>query len=292
MTQPGKPATNNTPSLWQFKAFDAWVRGTLIRQFVVADANVCEFCCGTMADLDKWTKVSPNLYAGVDFYDVMQSGRPPKAENLNLHFYQYNLFENAGLDSIPQESFDAVACFGNKIHQCFGNPRTIETFLSNAACKLRDGGYFFGTVLDSSVLWTRMQKRASKRQPDKPLQVKGALLRVDFDSEEFSECGTRYVIRLFDTPPTKKTETVVHFPTLLSIAEQVGLEFVEIKNYLEFLQDYKEGFREGLEEAHVFTPDVGLLEKAQLEIIELYSTYVFRKKSSNQTSGSSPKITL
>jgi len=49
-------------------------------------------------------------------------------------------------------SFDVVVCFGG-MQNSFASQKAAETFLANVTCRLREGGYFFGFLPDSSAIW-------------------------------------------------------------------------------------------------------------------------------------------
>jgi len=155
-------------------------------------------------------------------------------------------------------------------------------FLKNVASGLKPGGYFFGIVPDSSAIWYKAQK-VSPGKADKSLSIKGELYTIHFAHEEFNYFGTQYSIRMEGSP--EQMEYLVHFPTLVSVAESVGLTMLEITNLAEFYEDHRKNYADHLKALGVLNKQ-GKIEPQQKELIGLFTTFCFQKADKIETSHS------
>jgi len=63
---------------------------------------------------------------------------------------------------VSLHSLDALAAFNGLDEFAFESVTSLEDTLKIASELLKDGGYFFGIVIDSSEMWTKMLKIAPK----------------------------------------------------------------------------------------------------------------------------------
>jgi len=68
----------------------------------------------------------------------------------------------------------------------------------------------------------------------------------------------------------------VHFPTLIKLAQDIGMNMLEITNLCEFYEDNRKHYAEHLKTT-VLINKQGKIEPAQKDLIGLYTTFVFQK---------------
>ncbi|MFS7938299.1 putative mRNA (guanine-N(7)-)-methyltransferase [Helianthus anomalus] len=89
--------------------------------------------------------------------------------------------------------------------------------------------------------------------------------------------GNKYQLK-FANEASAETHCLVHFPSLISLAREAGLEYVEIQNLLEFYNDNRAQFSEMLLEAgHGLLDPRGSLLPKFYDILGLYTTFIFQK---------------
>jgi len=194
--------------------------------------------------------------------------------------FQLNFFElNPNMDQFEKaiskgEFFDNVCCF-NGMQFCFEDKDKAYKFFENVASVfLKSGGYFFfGILPDSSSIWYKAQKVILGRT-DKTLSIKGELYTIQFPNEDFNYFGTKYIMKMEGN--VEQEEYLVHFPTLVSIAESVGLSMLEISNLTEFYEDHRKNYGELLKSLGVLNKQ-GKIEPQQKDLIGLFTTFCFQK---------------
>mmetsp|Transcript_11431 Transcript_11431/g.19410 ORF Transcript_11431/g.19410 Transcript_11431/m.19410 type:complete len:255 (+) Transcript_11431:257-1021(+) len=164
--------------------------------------------------------------------------------------------------------FDIMTCQG-AVERSFGSEETARLLLSNVATHLRPGGFFFGIFPDSSAIWYKAQKAFMNQKT----QVRGEGYTIKFESETFTYFGTRCTIRYDDG--VEYTEPLVHFPSLLRLAKEAGLQYIEAVNLVDFFEDNKRKF------SHILTGERIVDRKGKLvrfeDVCGLFSTFVFQK---------------
>jgi hypothetical protein len=61
---------------------------------------------------------------------------------------------------------------------------------------------------------------------------------ITFEDDRFTPFGMKYQIQFSEGLPLQ-TQLLVHFPSLMRLATEVGLECIEIQNILEVYEDYR-----------------------------------------------------
>ncbi|GAM16871.1 hypothetical protein SAMD00019534_000460 [Acytostelium subglobosum LB1] len=267
-------STQKTP-IWQFKAFQNWVKTILISELVEVDGNVAELFCGSGLDLGKWERARIGRYIGIDtiqssLKEAEASWQQRKctydAQFLNIDTLNTNLNEQLPTDM----QFDVVSCFDG-MQRAFSDMEQANTFIKNASSRLKNGGYFFGILPDSSAIWYKSQKVTSGLPC-----IKSTLFNIDFGSDTFSFFGSTYNMSMKDG--SSITESLVHFPTFISLCKQHGLLFIEASNLSEFYEDNKKNYDAKLKQSGVLVGK-GKIEPAQMELISLYTTFIFYKET-------------
>lgn len=161
--------------------------------------------------------------------------------------------------------------------------RSVLKFVSEV---LSPGGYFFGTTTDSAAIWTLAQKEITHRESHKrrgyslsnEVRVKAKLFEVELpDGDNIKTVGTAYNVR-YRNQLQKDSGYLVHFPTLVERAKEVGLRMVEIANFREFWDEHRKTSQDLLSTiiAKEFpSGDVPPLSSHDLEVFSLFCTFVF-----------------
>jgi len=149
--------------LWQFGQVIGWAKQVLL--YLVSEQNGCclEFCCAEGLDLGKFIRVRPrelcsidaskeNIAKARDWYHQKQVSFP-------VTYIQIDIFKEPISKSIgSSKKFDVVTCFEG-MENCFENNDTAKMLLSNASCRMKEGGFFIGIVPDSSTIWRAELKK-------------------------------------------------------------------------------------------------------------------------------------
>ncbi|KAJ4819985.1 mRNA cap guanine-N7 methyltransferase [Rhynchospora pubera] len=188
-----------------------------------------------------------------------------------------------GRNAIPA---DLLCCF-NHLQLCFESEHKARKLLHNVSSLLKPGGYFFGIVPDSSTIWTKYQKNVEAllhkgggtKSNMAPAYIRSDNYVITFEVEEdkFPSFGKRYQLK-FANEATVESHCLVHFPSLIRLAREAGLECIEIQNLTEFYDDNRAQFS-GMFSS--YAPNLvdprGKLLPRSFDILGLYSIFVFQK---------------
>ncbi|KAL5214925.1 hypothetical protein ABZP36_004077 [Zizania latifolia] len=168
---------------------------------------------------------------------------------------------------------------------CFESEEHAQKLLNNVSSLLKPGGYFLGITPDSSTIWTKYQKNVEashgKGQGLKtvPTSIRSENYVITFEVEEekFPFFGKKYQLK-FANESMIENHCLVHFPSLMRLAREAGLEYVEIQNLTEFYDDNRTQFAPMLGSCGASLVDPrGKLVARSYDILGLYSTFVFQK---------------
>ncbi|KAH9546300.1 hypothetical protein CY35_12G088100 [Sphagnum magellanicum] len=306
----------------------SFVKQVLIQQLVPSGALVCDLFCGRGTDMANWTQVEIGKYVGVDLSasaleDAREQwekeGQPFPATFCELDPCMANLKENLKEDRLPA---DVVCCFAH-LQDCFTSEDRVQRLLKNVSSLLMPGGYFFGATPDSSTIWYKYQKAVEEAMKAGSLRVNGTLPRVrtelyniSFEDDRFHEYGSKYQLRFSDDAGLPmQAQLLVHFPSLIRLAEEVGLEFLEIQNLTEFYEEYCIPFSDCLQSncgilvdakgppivdakgrlsqvaQDVLSMHVFLLFSPNVVCAGLYTTFIFRKAGHRAQGGNARGLT-
>ena len=167
----------------------------------------------------------------------------------------------------------------------------MRALLCFVADVLRPGGYFFGTTTASGAIWTLAQKEITHRESQKrrghPLskdvRVKMKLFELRLPGgDNLQPIGTEYLIRYRSVAPSTQPEAefLVHFPTLVEQAKDVGLRMLSITNFRDFWEDHRKTSNDllrALLSAEFTHGDPPLLASQDIDLISLFCTFIFIK---------------
>lgn len=103
------------------------------------------------------------------------------------------------------------------------------------------------------------------------------MITFEVEEEKFPFFGKRYQLK-FASDMSAETHCLVHFPSLIRLAREAGLEYIEIQNLTEFYDDNRAQFAGMLTSAGPnFVDPRGRLLPRSFDILGLYTTFIFQK---------------
>jgi len=277
--------------VWQVLAFKEFVKTILISELVTAGNNVLDIFCGPGVDVGKWDRAKVKEYVGVDTNQEflkeanqrwLQKKMPFKAKFLEADPFIPSLDDKLKKNA-DDVTFDVVSCFEG-MQNIFQSEARVRSFLGNVSTRLNHGGFFFGVVPDGSEIWYKAQKVTQGPNPQPP-SLEGTLFSIGFPreagQEEFPHFGSFYTFRMgTDESHTNHNGYLIHFPSLMKIARELGLVMLEITNFLEFYEDNRKTHQDKLKT--VLQKEQKLMT-TQHEIISLFALFVFVKEGTLTT---------
>jgi len=275
--------------------------------------TVLDIGCGKGGDLLKWSRAKIDHFVGVDIAGTSveqaevryeeNKRRNPRMFSADFHTADCTKVDLETLFGDKKMTFDIVTS-QFAFHYCFESIEQADCMLKNITNRLRPGGYFVGTTTDANDIVARV--RASK--------ASNSVYDVKFDPPLSDEepppiFGAKYNFHLegvVDCP-----EFLVHFPTLVELADKHGLMLIcqrrfdsyfnswkdtengrQLMKHMKVMEDFNkqsnrlaggdplgpqyEHARNFLE-SHPDLRSVGTLTKDEWEAITLYLVFAFKK---------------
>jgi len=124
--------------------------------------------------------------------------------------------------------------------------------------------------MDSSAIWSSVQKSLidAKSKP----QVESKHFQIHFQTSDFQHIGCPYT---FTIDGKTYSHYLIHLPTFTKIAQENGLEVMNIMNCNEFYEDHKKNFGELLHRA--LQQGKAVIDQEQKAIIGFYTTFILQK---------------
>ncbi|KAF3779180.1 mRNA cap guanine-N7 methyltransferase 2 [Nymphaea thermarum] len=267
-----------------------FAKTALINIFVSPYSTVCDLYCGGGVDTDKWNEAQIGHYIGIDASssgviearEMWEGQRKPyTAEFCELDPCLDNLDPYLQDKGIPAD----VVCCLQHLQLCFETEERARSLLHNISSLLKPGGYFFGITPDSSTIWSKYQKnieashnKGGNVKPIVPNCVRSENYIITFETEEekFPLFGKKYQLK-FTGDISSEIHCLVHFPSLIRLAREAGLEYVEIQNLTEFYDDNRAQFAGLLCNGGNFVDPRGKLLARSFDLLGLYTTFIFQK---------------
>lgn len=280
--QPIKVKEQKTP-VWQFKAHSNWVKAVLIADTVDAEAKVVEIGCDGGVDFGKWTRSKISKLFAFETDEKKLSEAKERWEKKNkpfqAEFYQFDptvqfietIFNTEELKLENQGKIDCVASFC-PIQQIISTQKQLEILFKNVSWLIKPGGTFIGLLPDSSAIWSRAQKKTTDKR-ETALSMKTDLYEIQFENQNFDLTNTSYRIKLAGDKDFV-SEFLIHFPSLISIAQEVGFRMLAITNLNEFYEEHHRVLKDMLETTVLKD---GKIDSNQKDLIGLYCCFVFQK---------------
>uniref|UniRef100_A0A1D1ZCH9 mRNA (guanine-N(7))-methyltransferase n=1 Tax=Anthurium amnicola TaxID=1678845 RepID=A0A1D1ZCH9_9ARAE len=263
----GPPPFVCRADLPHYRLYD-FAKTALIKIFVSPYATVCDLYCGGGADTDKWDEAQIGHYIGIDASTSSISDARETWESQRKPYTAEFLELDPSVLSFESEE-------------------RARSLLRNVSVLLKPGGYFLGITPDSSMIWTKYQKNVeashNKGSSMKPnvvpncIRSENYIINFEAEDEKFPLFGKKYHLKFANDIPSE-THCLVHFPSLIRLAREAGLEYVEIQNLTEFYDDNRAQFAGML---FSFVDPRGRLLARSFDILGLYTTFVFQKTDPN-----------
>eukprot|EP01126_Amoeba_proteus_P027760 TRINITY_DN2749_c0_g1_i6.p1 TRINITY_DN2749_c0_g1~~TRINITY_DN2749_c0_g1_i6.p1 ORF type:complete len:206 (-),score=37.08 TRINITY_DN2749_c0_g1_i6:575-1192(-) len=161
---------------------------------------------------------------------------------------------------------DVVCCFRG-MDAGLGSFESMKCFFANVSALLSENGFFFGIIMDSSMIWGSVQK-----DPKPTVQNKRALIK--FKDSNFHPIGCQYT---FQDSQNKKSFYLIHRPTFVKIAKEFGLILLSFINCNDFYEDHKINFKNLLD--RIGAGQEFVIGTDEKQIIGWHTTFVFQKRT-------------
>jgi len=162
------------------------------------------------------------------------------------------------------------------LHYSFESEERATRMLENVTCRLLPGGYFIGSIPDANYL-------VKKVRSVEGLTFGNSVYRVQFDQKDsFPVFGSKYQFFLEDA--VNAPEYLVHFPSLVKLAGEYGLELCFKARFHDFYEQNIEN-PSNRELWHKMTRlnEEGSIPSDEWEAIGLYLAFAFRKRGEPTT---------
>lgn len=268
------------------------VKTALIKFFVSPYATVCDLYCGRVTDEEKWDEAQIGHYIGIDVVasgvDEIREAWESQRKSYTSQFFVIDpSIENIELKSEDKENMADIVCCMQHLQFCFDTEERVRRLLHNVSTLLKPGGYFFGITPDSSTIWAKYQKNVeayhNKSTGMKPnivpncIRTESYMITFEVEEEKFPFFGKKYLLK-FANDISAESHCLVHFPSLIRLAREAGLEYVEIQNLTDFYDDNRAQFAGMLLDAgHNLVDSRGRLLPRTYDILGLYTTFIFQK---------------
>ena len=243
--------------IFYMRNFNNWMKSVLINEYVhkIKDSTsnerisvkVLDVGCGKGGDLNKWKNSRISYLAGADIAEISIRQAKERYQDLKRrnrdHLFPADYFaadctkENIR-DKLcdPDMQFDLVSC-QFAFHYCFESLPQAEMMLRNISQNLKPGGYFIGTTPDAYDIVQRVKNTPGKKT------VSNKIYSITFDEPLTEDAkiplfGAKYNFHLegvVDCP-----EFLVHFPTLVKLAEKFNLMLIAKRRFGNYFAQNKE----------------------------------------------------
>lgn len=268
------------------------VKTALIKIFVSPYATVCDLYCGKVPDEEKWDEAQIGHYIGVDVESSgvreVREAWESQRKTYTSEFYELDPCSgNIETSLEDKRNMADVVCCMQHLQFCFETEERVRRLMHNVSVLLKPGGYFFGITPDSSTIWAKYQKnveayhnRSGGMKPNivpNCIRSESYMITFEVEEEKFPFFGKKYQLK-FANDISAETHCLVHFPSLIRLAREAGLEYVEIQNLTEFYDDNRAQFAGMLLDAgHNLVDPRGRLLARSYDVLGLYTTFIFQK---------------
>ncbi|KAF7149284.1 hypothetical protein RHSIM_Rhsim03G0109900 [Rhododendron simsii] len=287
-----KPTESAHHRLFEF------TKTALIKIFVAPYATVCDLYCSGVPDEDKWDEAQIGHYIGIDVAEA-GIGKVREAWESQRKAYTSEFFElDPCLEDVEprlqnKDNMADIVCCMQHLQLCFETEEKARRLLHNVSSLLKPGGYFLGICPDSSTIWAKYQKnveayhnRSSSMKANlvpNCIRSESYMITFEVEEEKFPFFGKKYQLK-FSSDGSAETHCLVHFPSLIRLARETGLDYVEMQNLTEFYDDNRAQFAGMLLDAGLNIVDPrGRLLPRSYDVLGLYTTFVFQKPDPDLT---------
>eukprot|EP00188_Purpureofilum_apyrenoidigerum_P003696 Plantae.Rhodophyta-Purpureofilum_apyrenoidigerum.ctg3922.p1 GENE.Plantae.Rhodophyta-Purpureofilum_apyrenoidigerum.ctg3922~~Plantae.Rhodophyta-Purpureofilum_apyrenoidigerum.ctg3922.p1 ORF type:complete len:327 (-),score=56.75 Plantae.Rhodophyta-Purpureofilum_apyrenoidigerum.ctg3922:302-1282(-) len=273
--------------------FNNWVKSVLIQLHTRPDYAVLDLACGKGGDLTKWAKAKVSSYRGCDVAHVSLQQSVSRYNDLrnktfDAVFFSGDCFSvklSDYLDKDPLDDslhFDIVSC-QFAMHYAFENESRVRRLLENVTVRLKPGGFYIGTTIDSNVLVRKLRAVTGQEFGNSIYTV----VFEDLNEKCFprdNPYGIRYRFTL-DENVDDCPEFLVHFPSFMKLAAEYDLKLKLLMNFHDFYQEFtkEDRFMELFTRMNVTAQ--GGMTLDEWDAIYLYTAFVFQKEGGTPYEG-------
>lgn len=267
--------------IYHLRNFNNWIKSCLIAEFTPPRAVVLDLCCGKGGDLPKWCSAAIRHWVAADIAGESVKAAEERYESrrtsFSALFVTTDCFETRLSEHLDGRLwFDLVNC-QFALHYAFSSEARVLTLLRNASDRLKNGGWFIGTVPNANWIVKKIRNCEANTFGNSVYSIKFPPLK-DQEPRVFPAFGAQYTFSLTDAVQDVP-EYLVHFPTLERLAAQVGLKLRMKRTFHEvFCEKVKKDadlhrllFRmEAVDEHGTITPE-------EWEAAGIYIAFAFQK---------------
>jgi len=241
--------------IYHMRSFNNWTKSMLINEYMDkirraegfrGQVSVLDLGCGKGGDLTKWHKAKVDHVVGVDIaatsieqckdrYHEMKGRSKGKIFRAEFHAVDCTKQRARDFYKNSDQEFDLVSC-QFAFHYCFESLPQADCMLRNASENLRKGGFFIGTTPDAHDIMARLETGKTGNS------FGNSVFSVSFNEENVGKqqplFGAEYNFHL--TEVVDCPEFLVHFPTLVRLAERHGLMMIGKQRFQSFFQAKKD----------------------------------------------------
>ena len=179
----------------------------------------------------------------------------------------------------PNLKFQLASCQFS-MHYAFRSEATARTFLSNATCRLHEGGVLVATCPDANVLVRRLRAAPAREFGNSLYKVRFAAAHAgkSFPASG-SPFGLAYTFALTEAVDECE-EYLVHIPTLARVASEYGLELLYATNFTEFFANEWREHSDLIERMRVLPAD-GAISQEEWDVAHVYMAIALRKRTAD-----------
>ncbi|KAJ3010538.1 mRNA cap guanine-N7 methyltransferase [Thoreauomyces humboldtii] len=273
----GRERRQESPIL-HLKNFNNWVKSILINKYTRRGDCALDLCCGKGGDLLKWSKAQISQLVACDIADVSveqarQRFGQGRGNRFGATFFAADCFATPIQEMFPKDCrINTVSC-QFALHYSFETEEKARIAMRNITSNLQPGGTFIGTI--PNAYWIVKQLRAAEG-----LSFGNSVLKIKFEQKDsYPRFGHKYWFELKDAIDDCP-EYLLNFPTLVSLAEEYGMELLYKKSFHDLFEEESRNpqYRDLLNRMRVMNEE-GTMSADEWEVAGLYLAFAFRKKS-------------
>lgn len=269
----GTVETRRTSPIFALRQLNNWVKARLISEYTPPGAVALDLCCGRGGDLAKWRAAGVQRLVGVDLSEASVQEAAARYGQGDYPFAAGFIVDDAStLAKVPvKEPFADVVSCQFALHYFFDTYERAARTLQNAAARLKQGGYFIGTVPSAARILRRLRHTPTTEGAPQKRAFGNAFYQICMEDDHAKPDAYTFTLAdAIDAVP----EYLVRLHTLLAAASAAGLAPVRAGvSFPDYLAEHKGGFASVQQRL----PGEYPLEPALQEVFALYDVFVFRK---------------
>ncbi|ORX71785.1 guanine-7 methyltransferase, isoform CRA_d [Linderina pennispora] len=215
------------------RIFNNWVKSIIIRQNTFRGCKVLDLGCGKGGDLRKWSFSNIGEYVGMDIAGVSVNQAHKRYLEMKkpifpARFYVQDCYGEPLEKTLQPPDYQAdVISAQFCLHYAFESEKKARQMMHNVSSHLASGGRFIFTIPNANWLIKKLRSSSDNT-------FGNSVYRVEFQRREpITRFGFPYSFTL-DEAVEDCTEYIVHFPSLVKLAEEHGMRLVSRVPFHEF----------------------------------------------------------